>query len=199
MGGSDQTVVEVISRHALSHLLVEERHERRGLDLRGRGREDDALAFLDRHLEIARHIQVLVGGIAALLLLRILDAAIPVGTEDKLVLLGELHKEVGIASIHTGLDAVVHLTVLTTGCRILVGELTHGTEGQERTEAQGGGRMGLDQGIADKDAVLVVLEDHLFLQHDTSDTIGRRRHDGGIEFADVFMAVRTEDVALILV
>ena len=58
---------------------------------------------------------------------------------------------------------MIHLRVLTAGRHVLMREGTHGAEGQERTETQGGGRMGIDQRIADEDAVLVVLENDLFL------------------------------------
>ena len=89
--------------------------------------------------------------------------------------------------------------VLTTGGHILVRKLANATESQERTETQGGGRMGILQSITDQDAVLIMLEDDLLLQDDTSYTISGGRHLGGIKLTDVLVSVRTEIVALILV
>ena len=59
--------------------------------------------------------------------------------------------------------------------------------------------MGILQSIADQDAVLIVLEDDLLLQDDTSYTISGGRHLSGIKLTDVLVSVRTEIVALILV
>ena len=54
-------------------------------------REYDALSFLDRHLEVARNIEVLCRCVSPLLLLRIFNPAVPVWLEYELVLLAELH------------------------------------------------------------------------------------------------------------
>ena len=59
--------------------------------------------------------------------------------------------------------------------------------------------MGVDQRIADEDAVLIVLEDHFLLQDDATHTIRRRRYLAGIKLTDVLVSIRTERVALILV
>ena len=111
MGSSDQTMIEIVAGHAVGNLLVEDLLQRRRLNGRRRGSKDNALTFLDRHLEIAWNVEVLIRGIAALLLLRIFHATIPVGMENKLILLRELHEEVGVACIHTGLDAIFHLMI----------------------------------------------------------------------------------------
>ena len=199
MGCTDQDVIEVVARYAVVDLQVEQLLQRRRLDLRRRSGEDDALALLDRHLEVAGHVEVLVRGVAALLLLRVLNAAIPVGHEDEFVLLRELHVEVGIAGIHTGLDAAVDQRILTAGGGVLVGELPHGTEGQEGAETQRGGRMGIHQRVADEQTVLVMLENHFLLQDDTTHAIGRRGNFAGVKLTDVLVPVGAECVALILV
>ena len=80
-----------------------------------------------------------------------------------------------------------------------MGELTYGTECQERTETQGSGRMSLFQGVANQDAILVGLKDSLALQNNASHTIDGSRNKAGIEFADVLMSFRTKVVALIFV
>ena len=59
--------------------------------------------------------------------------------------------------------------------------------------------MGILQCVADEDAVLIRLEDGLALQDDTAYTVGRRRHQAGVELTDVLMPLRAEVVALILV
>ena len=191
-------MIEVVAGHTQGDLVVEHLLQRRSLDLRCRSGEDDALALLDGHLEVAGHVEVLVGGVATLLLLGIFDAAIPVGHEDEVVLLRELHIQIGITGIHTGLDAVVHLLVLAAGRHVLMGELTHRAECQEGTEAQGRCRMGVDQCIANEDSVLISLEDGLLLQDDTTHAVGGCRNEAGIKLTDVLVSVRTECVALIL-
>ena len=59
--------------------------------------------------------------------------------------------------------------------------------------------MGILQGIAYEDAVLIMLEDDLFLQDDSSHAIGGGRHLAGIKLTNVLVSLRTEIVALILV
>ena len=59
--------------------------------------------------------------------------------------------------------------------------------------------MGILQGIAYEDAVLLLLEDDLFLQDDSSHAIGGGRHLAGIKLTNVLVSLRTEIVALILV
>ena len=58
--------------------------------------------------------------------------------------------------------------------------------------------MGIHQGVADEDTVLIMLEDDLLLQDDTSHAISCRWHLAGIKLTNVLVSVRTEIVALIL-
>ena len=163
MGCSHQAMIEVITGHAVSHLFVEELLQCTGLGSRRRSGEDDTLTLLDIHLEVARNIQVFVRGIATLLLLRILHTTIPVRLENELVLLRELHEQVGIAGIHTGLDTIFYLMILTAGRRILMRKLADRAESKERTETQRGSRVSVLQCITDKDAILIVMEHHFLL------------------------------------
>ena len=87
VGGCYQTVIEVVTRNTKTDFILKQFLQGRRLNLRCRTGEDDALALLDRHLEIARYIEVLIRGIATLLLLRVLDTTIPVRLEYELVLL----------------------------------------------------------------------------------------------------------------
>ena len=59
--------------------------------------------------------------------------------------------------------------------------------------------MGVNKCIADKDAVFIMLEDHLFLQEYTADTIKRGRHFVTIKLTDILMTFGAVVVALILV
>ena len=199
MGGCNQAMIEIVARSAQRDLLVEERLQRARLDGRGRSGEDDALALLDRHLEVAGHVEVLVGEVATLLLLGILHAAIPVGLEHELVLLGELHVQIGIPGIHTGLDTIIYFVILAAGHRVFVGQRLDRAECQERTEAQRSGRVGIVQSVANEDAILIGLEDGLFPQHHAAHAIRCRRHEAAIKLTDVLVSLRTEVVALILV
>ncbi len=60
VGGGNQTVIEVITWHTVGHLVVEEFLHCRWLNGRSRSSKDDALTFLDRHLEISGHVEVLI-------------------------------------------------------------------------------------------------------------------------------------------
>ena len=161
--------------------------------------EDNALALLDVELEVAGNVEVLVGGVAALCLLGIIHAAIPVGAEHPLGFLVELHEEFGIAGVHAGLDAILHLLIVAVGARVLMGEFAHASEGQPGLQTQRRLAVGVEQGVAYKDAVLEVLEHQLTLQDDAADAIDGRGHLLAVVLADVLVAARTEVVALILV
>ena len=113
MGSIDQTMEEIIAWRTLIHFLVEECLQTARFDFGCGSGKDDGLTLLDVHLEIAGNIEVLIGSIAALLLLGILHTTIPVGLEDEIILLGELHEQVGITGIHTCLDAIVDLSIIS--------------------------------------------------------------------------------------
>ena len=132
--GVDQAVEEIVAWSSLVELLLEERFQCAHFVFRGGGGKDDAFALADRHLEIAGHIEILVAGVSALLLLGVLDAAVPVGLEDEFHLTRELHVEVGIARIHAGSDAVFHLCIVFVGHTVLMCELSDAAEGEEGTE-----------------------------------------------------------------
>ena len=59
--------------------------------------------------------------------------------------------------------------------------------------------MGVLQGIADEDAVLIGLEDGLSLQHHATHTVDGGGHYVATELMDVLVTLRAEIVALILV
>ena len=114
-------------------------------------------------------------------------------------LTGELHVELRIATIHTGLDAIVYLLVVTVGGVVLVSELSDAAESQEGMEAQGRGTVRIQKSITDQDTVLVMLKYHFPLQDDTTDAVNRCRHFVAVELTDILMSVRTEVIPLILV
>ena len=82
--------------------------------------------------------------------------------EYKLVFLAKLHVEERITCIHLCTNTIVNLFVGTTCRRVLMSELADTPEGQEWTETESGGRMGIDEGITNQNAILVVLEYHFF-------------------------------------
>ena len=81
----NKTMEEVVARRTLVYFLIEETLQATSLAGRCRCGEHDSLALLDVHLEIARHIKVLVRSIATLLLLRILNARYQSGWKTKLL------------------------------------------------------------------------------------------------------------------
>ena len=153
---------EIVAWRAAVDLLLEQFLQSLCLYLACRRREDDAFAFLYRHLEITRNVKVLVGSVSTFLLLGIFNAPIPVGLENKLVFLAELHIEIRISCIHACAYTIVHFLVSTACRRVLVRELTHASESHKRTETQSRGRMGVDKRISQQDTVFIVLE-HYFL------------------------------------
>ena len=58
--------------------------------------------------------------------------------------------------------------------------------------------MRINERIADKNAVFIVLENDFLLQQHTTDPIDCRRHGVTVELSDILMSLRTEVVALIL-
>ena len=158
MGSIDKTMEEIVTRGSFCHFLIKEFLQCTGLDFRCRCSKNYALTLLDWHVEITRYIEILIGSIATLLLLRILHATIPVWGKNKLILLGELHIKVWITCIHTSLDTIIHCRILTGCCSILMGKLTHASECQEWTETQGGSRMTIHHGVSDQDAIFIMLK-----------------------------------------
>ena len=59
--------------------------------------------------------------------------------------------------------------------------------------------MSIYQCVTDQDTILVMVEDHLFLQNNATHAIRCRWHETGIKLFDVLVSVWTECVALILV
>ena len=82
---------------------------------------------------------------------------------------------------------------------VLVCELSHAAESEERAETQFGGRVCVDEGVAYEDTVLIVLEHHLFLEHYTSHPVNRGGHLVAVELADVLMTFGAVVVALVFV
>ena len=160
VGGINETMEEIVAWCAALHFLLKQLRQLARLYLTRRSGKDDTLTFLYRHLEISRHVEILVRGVATFLLFRILDATIPVGIEDELVFLAELHVEIRIAGIHACTDTIIHFVVSPAGGGVLVSELTHAAESHERAEAQCRCRMAIDEGVTKKDSVFIMLEHH---------------------------------------
>ena len=143
VGGIDEAVIETVAAveggdfgiHQFAHLARRNRCERSG--------EDDALALLDRHFEIAGHHEVFGRIITALALFRIVEPAIPVGLMMPFCLMVELHVKVGIALVKTHADTVFHGFEARVGSAVLVGPLPYAAESEEGLEAQGGCRVGI--------------------------------------------------------
>ena len=197
MGAVDQRVVEVVARRADLHLEVGQLRQLGGLDFAQSGREDHALALLNLELEVAGHVEILVGGVAALLLFGILHSVIPVGTVDELVVLVHLHIEPGIPGVETAGDAVLAAFVFTVGGIVLVSVFSHRAERQEGLQAQRRLRMAVDQGVTDDDAVLEMLKHLLSLEDHAAHSVERGGHLERIEFSDVLVTSGSEVVTAV--
>ena len=78
-------------------------------------------------------------------------------------------------------------------------KLLHAPEGQEGPEAQFRLGVGIDEGVADEHAVVVVLEDQFLAQLHASHAVERGGHLLAVEFSDVFMSVGAEGLAFVFV
>ena len=200
MGRVLQAIVEARSGGALGHFGVEEGgHCGQPLDRFIAAAEDDRLAFSDRQLEVSRHEEVFLVRVAALLLLGVLDAVVPIGFVDELRHLVELHVEVCITGIHAGFDAVGHLFVRSIGHAVDLRQLLHAAEGHEGSKAQRSGRVRVHQRVLDHDLIVRAGEDHLLRQDHSADAIDGPWDGVHRVFADVLVTVGAETSAFILV
>ena len=71
------------------------------------------------------------------------------------------------------------------------------TEGEERTQTEGNGRVCIVDGIANEHTVVVGFEDDLLLEYHTTHTIDGGRHPVELERADVLMTVRVHSTTII--
>ncbi|KXB43264.1 hypothetical protein HMPREF1870_01297 [Bacteroidales bacterium KA00344] len=196
--GVDQTVEKVVARSTVVYFLGEQRPQSPCVAFaRGSG-ENHTVAFPDVQFEIARHIEIFIRGIAALLLFGIFDATIPVWLKYKIALARELHIKFRIAGIQAGLDAVVHFLIISVDDGVLVRKLSHAPKGQKRFETQRRRRVGIEQRVTNQDAVLIVLKYHFLLHHYSADAVDGGRHLVAIVRADIFVPIRAVVVALIL-
>ena len=195
-----QAVVETRATHvAIGQLYFVSVSQRAGFGLDGSRREDDAFALLDRYLEVARHIEVLLIGIASLLVFDILDALVPMGVKYKLGGLVELHVQPGIALVQTAAYAVGRLFVTLVERIVFHTQIVGIAEGKKRTELQNRRGVSIDERILDKDTVLVRDKHFFFRQNHTAHPIHRLGHRLAIKLSNVLVSVRAETVALVLV
>ena len=200
VGGVHQRVVERVARVVGLDFVGDQRFERRGVAGVERGGEHNALAPRNGHLEIARHEEVFRLVVAAFALFGVVQTPIPVGRvvvdRGRAV---ELHHQVGIALIEPERHALFDGVGLGARRAVLVRPLAHGAEGQEGAQPQRGGRVGLEQRVANEQPVALVAEDDLLFQHHTADAIDPRGHFVPLEALDVFVAAGTEVVAHVFV
>ena len=199
VGSILQTVIISVTRSTVIHLCLEYPLQRTGIfKSRCTCREHYTFTFLDIHLKIAGNIEILIEVISTFLLLRILNASIPVRLEVKLILLVKLHVQFGIARIHARLDTVLNLLIVTIRLIILMRIFTHAAKRQERTETQCGGRVCIYQRITQQHTVFVVYEYNFLTQNDTTHSEGRSRNFITFKLTDVLMSIRAEVIAIIL-
>ncbi len=183
----------------MGNLLLIHLGERAGRHFAESGREDDALALADGHVKITGHPEVLGVGHSALEVFDILEAVIPVRVIGPCRLVGKLHEQARITVVEACRHTVVDLGDF--GVDGVVGH-TQGVgvaESEHRTEAQCGGRVGLDKCIADEDAVLIG-DKHLFFGKDyAANAIGCAGHAFTVKLTYVLMSVGIHDTAAVTV
>ena len=137
----DQSVIEVVSGRAHILLIFCQVGQCGSIYLVQTGRENHALALVQRKDEVAGHVQILVASVSSLLLLGVFQPAVPVWLIHELVLLVELHEQFGIARIHARLDAILHFLEVAAGSAVLIGIFPHASEGEEGLEPHRCGAM----------------------------------------------------------
>ena len=200
VGSVDQAVIERVARVVFFDFLVQDGLEGVASARPCGGGEDNAFARTDGHLKVAWHEEVFRLSIAAFALFGIVQTTIPVG----LVVIGafgrvELHEKVGVAFIEAHADAVFDGVVAGVGQSVFVRPLPHTAERQIGAQAERGGRVGFEQGVAHKEAVALAAEHHLLLQQDAADAIDPRGHFLPLKTLNVFVSLRAIVVADIFV
>ncbi len=137
----DQRVIKVVTWRAHVLLILGQVCQRVCVYLVESCREHHALPLVDSEHEVARHIQILVARVAALLLLGILQPPVPVGLVHKLVFLVQLHEQLGVPLVHTRLYAIAHLLEITARAVVLVGVFPYTAEGEKGLQPHCRGTM----------------------------------------------------------
>ena len=94
---------------------------------------------------------------------------------------------------------MIYLSIITRCGSILMSKLTDTAESQKRTETKGCSRMAVYQGIANQNAILIMLEYNFLFQDNTTYAIKGSWHFITIKLTNVLVAHRTVVVALVLV
>ena len=110
-----------------------------------------------------------------------------------------LHVQIGVSVIQAHLDTVFHRSITSVGHGVFVRPLAHAAECQERLEAQRGGRMGFQQGVADEEAIAVCAEHHFLFQQNAADAINPCGNFFPFEADNILMPLGTVVVALVFV
>ena len=198
VGGVDEAVIEAVTAveggyfgvHEFAHLPRRNRCERSS--------EDDAIALLDRHFKITWYHEVFGRIIAALTLFRVIETAVPVGLMMPFCLMVELHVKVRITLIETHADTVFHGFEARVGSPVLVRPLPYAAESEERLEAQGRGRMGIEQGVADVETEGGGIVGNFLFQQHAAYAIHPSGHFLPLETYYILVTLRAIILALIL-
>ena len=113
--------------------------------------------------------------------------------------LAELHVQIRESRIHaveTTVLAIVHVGI---GQRILVRQLVHRAECQERAETKRRRTAALQKRVANKHARLETNQHALLLKNHRSNAISRAGDDVAVKLTDVLVSVRTEMILTVLV
>ena len=113
--------------------------------------------------------------------------------------LRELHEQLRklrIHTVHTTVLAIVHIRISAT---VLMRQLIHAAESQERTETHRNRCAALQQRVTNQHAWLKTYQQTLFRQNHTADTISRLRNHLAIKLADVLVTIRRKMILTILV
>ena len=129
----------------------------------------------------------------------ILDTVIPIRLIHELRFFVELHEKFRITGIHTSFDTVRYLLIRLIGIPVDTRKFLDAAKRHKRTKTQQSSRMGVYQSIFDHNPVVLPRENDFFRKDYSSYSVNRARHRLHRIFANVFVTVRAETPAFVLV
>ena len=167
----DEAVPEVVACIVLFNFGSHDGAEILWLSFSETGGEDDAFALLDGHFEVSGYEQVFGLSVSALAFLVVDESTVPVGLVYPFGLLAVgLHEEVGISLIELHADTLLAGLERGVSHPVFVGPCPYAAECQIRFQTECGVGVGIEQGVADEEAVGLAAEHHFLLHADTADT-----------------------------
>ena len=110
-----------------------------------------------------------------------------------------MHEKFGISEIHAGADAVFHFAVRAVNLVVFLGELRNIPKRHVGFEADGGGRVRVEQRVADHQPVFFRREHNLLGENNATHAVNGFGNTVAVKLADVFMPFGAVVVSVVFV